>query len=60
VGELIAMKTASGDIPEALFDQLKSAFNGRAWHQVLALAARLFPLAPKHTDIYFLTDMASP
>ena len=44
--------------PAALYAQLATAFNRRAWQQALGVAAPLLPMAQRHPGVHFMTGIA--
>lgn len=44
--------------PAQLYGHLVAAFNQRQWQQVLDVAAKLLPLAPRHAGVSYITGIA--
>ena len=44
--------------PAQLYGYLVAAFNQRQWQQVLDVAAKLLPLAPRHAGVSYITGVA--
>ena len=44
--------------PAQLYGHLVAAFNQRQWQQVLDVAAKLLPLAPRHAGVSYITGVA--